>query len=445
MNERRPLVRAADFLMAAAFFLCLFASPFQALFYASLVLSAAARKFGARDVPGPRAARMPDLFLAVFLVTALTGALTARYRISSLEGLAVFAVYAVVYGLTRSYPMDERIYRRVSCAAGAGLLLAGGFALLHYFFIRAPIRFTVPFFGTLDFPATMNMGANNPLISILQNSSLGGNILAFLVTYLSGYLFGRARARDLKVREWAFYVPALLTGLTALVLTNTRGAMLFVLVSFVTLLVLYRKYVFLAVPVVLAAVILLLPNEKIRQTLRDPLDSPNMRGRFLQYRAGMEILLERNPFWGIGLRNFQYAYLENYSGEPEFERFPGGEIVTNGPPKKLLFLEEYRIENMPVPYIHNLYLSLVVETGVIGFLALMLFWIRTVLLGLRDFRRQNDPVAATTVAALAGFFANSLFDNLLYTVPFAVLLWWLTGLSRNRALKETWRTTQSYE
>jgi O-antigen ligase len=84
--------------------------------------------------------------------------------------------------------------------------------------------------------------------------------------------------------------------------------------------------------------------------------------------------------------------------------------------------------------VHNVYLSLLTETGALGFLSFFVFIALIFVSSFKNYFRNRDLPSLQALVLIPGFLANSLFDNLLYTVPAGILIWVLIGLSQNRSL-----------
>jgi hypothetical protein len=158
--------------------------------------------------------------------------------------------------------------------------------------------------------------------------------------------------------------------------------------------------------------------ESILSSTSVPLfDLSNLSIRVQQYILGID-LFASNPFVGIGAGNFM---------------FYGGSVDSK------LFLE-----------IHNMYLAVLVETGIVGFLlyfgAIALVAYRGITVLLEDATSDESAVLIAIFAGLIGQFAIGVFDStqlikVTVFVPFWILLGAIAGLpaakNQSRLTSET--------
>lgn len=108
--------------------------------------------------------------------------------------------------------------------------------------------------------------------------------------------------------------------------------------------------------------------------------------RIAHWQAALN-MTEANPVTGVGLGNYEIVY------------------------------NEYRLLNWkePLGHAHNYYLNILAETGIIGFLVFMIFWIVVFYITWHT-RQHPDPIARAIGIGLLGSWTyiaiHSLFDNL---------------------------------
>lgn len=422
-------VEASKIALIGAFGCSMLSTPFQILLYVSFFLFLAGILLNVKNARLTAGKR--DIALAVFLASCLITVIFSGYKVSALSGCGVFLIYLLVYFFLKNIRLDGKFLDKTVTAVAVSLTVVCGFALVHYLVIRQDISIPLPWGGTLQLIPSLVFAPGRPIMSILQHPMLGGNMIAILATFLASALV--FSFRKISTGRKIFLSVALAIALVTMTLTYSRGAFLYVGVALIALALFTKRFRILIVLLAVTLVFLFLPNEKLHQTLRDPLSSPNIQGRMLQYQASLEIFSRSNWVTGIGLLNFRHYYLDGYAGNPDFERFANGEILTNNM-VRLGPLSERIIDNMPIRYVHNVYLSLLAETGIVGFLSFFAFIVMSFAVSWKSYFRNRDLPSLQALVLIPGFLANSLFDNLLYTVPAGILIWVLIGLSQNRSL-----------
>jgi O-antigen ligase len=233
-----------------------------------------------------------------------------------------------------------------------------------------------------------------------ENENQLGELTALgLMITLYLFLYGKTRRRQVV----ALVIGCILA--SGLVTSISRSAVLSLLAGLAWMALWERRYRkrFLAVAVLLAAVVPLLPEaffhrfENVRSDVRGTLALTGKSGltdRGYFNRAGLKIW-RAHPVLGVGLGNYGYYYIL-----PEFN--PGKRGTKKLPP-------------------HNLYVQALAETGTVGFL-LLLWWIFQVARNywIAERKRLEDPLAivslraceSLTLVALIMYFTSG---NLVYT------------------------------
>jgi putative inorganic carbon (hco3(-)) transporter len=260
--------------------------------------------------------------------------------------------------------------------------------------------------------------------SFEQPNPFGGYMGLAVPLAVSVALFGLAPGR------WrqATIAAAVLTG-TALVITLSRGAWVAQLVALLVVLMVSsacaRRTITLGILVsliLLAALWPVLPAEMTERaasvfssavgltSARDAVVTPEnwaVLERLSQWYAGWEMFLN-NPLLGVGIGNYNAAY------------------------------DDYRLVQWPVAlgHAHNHYLTIAAESGLLGFVFYILFWVvafRTCAAVIRSAPgRLERAIAVGILGCLTAFATHNLFDVLFVHgmgVTIGLLLTLLYGVS----------------
>jgi O-antigen ligase len=347
-----------------------------------------------------------DYFLLAFFIFILASGFLAKDPGASYRGAAVFLLYIIIYYLFKNMDFGPGRYSAITKAAAVSLLLICAFALVHYFIIRNPIIFYFNDHLIFRLRSYNNWFEERPLVSIFGHPAIGGNLISFLLIFILSFLF--IQFRKLSVTERAFYIVSSCIASATMVLTFTRGAIIDLGIVFIFCVLFTKKYKLLLFLIIVGALLFFIPSEKIRDTIKNPFSSPNAQTRISQYKAGLDFFGKNNKITGMGLLNFAPQYKKDYTGTANFEK---------------------------VPYIHNSYLAILVETGIIGFILLFGFFGVSLFSLIRSNRKNWAPAALNGTIFIIAFMASSLFDSILYVVPIGAFLWIALGLSRNKSIE----------
>jgi O-antigen ligase len=249
--------------------------------------------------------------------------------------------------------------------------------------------------ATTTVDVIMALGAAGALVGIVQAMLLGYDdlnnrprgLLSHYMTY-SGVLMlvtGAAAARllfDARQIIWpAIAVPALLV---ALALTQTRNAWIGAGVALTCLLGARSRRLLIAVPVLIALVLIVGPSSIRHRALStfDPND-PSNRDRVQMLAMGREMVRD-HPFFGVGPEMVQRVYSQYLRPDP---------------------VHTYN------PHLHNVPMQIAAERG----LPALAVWIWFVIAAVRDLWRQlmRGParaIAGAGLAAVAAMLAAGLFE-----------------------------------
>lgn len=345
-----------------------------------------------------------DYLLFAFMLIAIIGVIFADSKSDALGGVAVFLLYTLLYIAFKNIAIGGKFQKNFAKSLSLSLILWGGFAVFHFLFIKSAIA--LDFFGNISLlmPDNFNSGI---LTAFFGYGSMGAYLVAIVSSFIMSFLI--SSFTHIKTKDKLIYILALLIGFAVIYLTGGRGALLVFAVSLVINLVNRNKIFAVFAGVVFVGLLFIMPTQKIIQTIKNPKNMPNLQTRFNQYNAGIEIFKNSNKITGIGLINFKNIYKEKYSNIPHWEA---------------------------VDFIHNSYLSFLVETGVLGFIAIfgfLIWYLGWMIFKNMIFNKKNkhgyNSKAIFGISMVAAFLLISFFDSIFYNVPLGVWIWIAMGIS----------------
>jgi O-antigen ligase len=250
--------------------------------------------------------------------------------------------------------------------------------------------------------AIIAVGAIGAFVGIVQGVVLGYDdlnhrphgLLGHYMTY-SGVLMlvisAAAAQLIYREREWiwpAVAVPALLV---ALVVTESRNAWVGALLAIILLLVLHRRMLLVAVPVLVAVVLAVSPAVRSRvQSMFDPTYATNA-DRVSMLKSGLAMIKD-HPLFGVGPNMVPVAYLEKYKRSDAVDPAdqPGSTRA----------------------HLHDVPVQLAAERGLPALAA----WVWFVVVAFRDLWRQTQygpsrAIAAGGLAAVLAMVVAGLFEH----------------------------------
>ncbi len=395
------LLKSSRVILLTSFCLTILATPFEFFLYVSIPLYFVYFIFTKQYKK--IILEKTDFILISFLLITIISAVIAGHRLDAFEGAAVFLIYFIVYFYFKNLEIDSPFYDQLLRAIALSTIIWCGFALFHYYIIKKEIIIMIAGKKIISILSIHPWLTGNPIISILQHPALGGNLIAVILTFIISFI--AVRFKSLNLADKILFILAFLVSSYTVVLTYTRSAWIFIAVVLIISVLFTKKYKIFSFILLAGIILAFLPNEKIRSTLKNPLNSPNVAGRILQYKAGMEIFSKSNILFGTGLLNFQYDFTRYYSNDMNYEN---------------------------VPFIHNNYIAVLVETGILGFLSFFGFLIFTLVLLIKENYKNWSAARLNAAVFICGFLVNSLFDALMYSVPIALFLWIAAGLALNK-------------
>jgi O-antigen ligase len=345
--------------------------------------------------------RRRDWALAAFVAIAIIGGFFALDKGTAIGAALIFALFYFFYQFMKSLPADSISYQRVISMSAIGIILWGVFAVVHYLVLKSPLDIT---FGASSLGWIQAADGDGNLTSIFQYGSMGAYLVVLVSMFFSHYMF--FNYKRLSWWEWPVYTAAIVLTVLIALLISGRGALILLGAFWFIMILFSRRWILFAGVIILGAIFFIVPNPKFRDSLQyitNPSQIPNMGGRLEQYNAAWTILNDGNEAYGVGLGNFHYHFQKRYP---------------------------IQYENSPVQFVHNGYLSILVETGFAGFAVYMFYFIAFLIYAYRRSIR-NIKSSILGAALLTGFLLISLFDAIFYNVFLGILVWMLMGLSQN--------------
>jgi O-antigen ligase len=405
------LLKISRFFVLLSFVFCVFASFFISFLIASMVFYYI-WIFSSGEIKRKFVVEKIDFLLFLLFFLVLVRSFFTPQILTSLAASFSILFYILLFLFFRNFPFQKVDFFKIFRFVAISLVFVNLFALIHYFIIKKPI--TLTFFGNKIYQIIPFQGnsAGAPLVSILDHPTGGGIILSLISNFILFWLI--ASWKDEKNKWKILYTFSIIISYFCIFLTSSRSGLLNILLGILLASILFKKYkIFLLGFSFIVILLILIPNQKLKQTFNEGLDSYNIPPRILQIEAGTEYFKE-NPLFGIGLMQFKERF-QNYHKK---QHFPG------------YFL-------WGVEFLHNGYLSILVECGVTGFLLVFSYIIIRFILILKDFlKKENDRwLKIMGLYIILWFLLDSIFNAHLYVVPIGSFFWIGLGISQNASLK----------
>jgi O-antigen ligase len=357
--------------------------------------------------------------VGLFVITSSISAFTAGYPMLSARGLIKLLKYSLILLIAMDLFQDTDRLKRLLIVSllSLSVVIADAFIQRFYgadIFNHFPIhladkqiRLTGPYksYGLL--------GAH--LIALLP--------LVFSLTFYAG--------RILKSKKALLLSLLLIASLYILYKTHSRGAWLAALASwFLYTLILRNKIITLVLIGGMAAVPFVLPRNALLH-----LDFFNKEAtlieRNLLWSRALQVILAK-PLFGCGVNTYVRNYpkhikdkdwrLFNYRADPEDYKSVGPEDTWRIPGHD---------KQIPKHYVHNGYLHIAAETGLISLSLFLLLIVRGLVSGYTMIRRSEGKCKLMYTGLLVGFVAlllHAAVDTTLQNLQSAVLIWSYLGI-----------------
>lgn len=349
-----------------------------------------------------------DYLLLLFFGLIIIKSFFVKDFATSFISSLLIPFYITIFVLYKNYPFDALKLKKIINFTSYGLIIFNTIVLIHYLIIKKDIILNL-FSTNLTIQHSMGGKIFSPVISILSHPTGGGIVIAILISTILLWL--SKNFKNTTKKEKIFYFISILLSTTTLFFTYSRSGYIIFFLSIIFIIINKKKSILL-VPLFLIIVIFTIinPGDKIRSTIINLKDSYNVGPRLVQYEIAWK-LFKNSPLTGIGLMQFKQIYKNSYN-IPEYNHYPS-----------------YYFDN--VDYIHNNYLALLTETGILGFLLFYLFIIFKLVNILKN-KTENNPLKSAGLFIILWFLLDSLFNANLYVAPIGIFLWIFIGISENK-------------
>jgi len=343
-----------------------------------------------------------DIAFLIFFALSVISSLFARDKILALGSSLLFVIYYIFFSVGRTVEFDKNIFSKFLLATMLLLVIFGIF-----FFIHPNEKISIGF-GDLklilippsnDFEV-YNSGIRSP--SITPNPVIYSSVSLYFSMIL--ILWGLSLRKQNKLKGYSVVGIIILIDIIALFTSNSRSLLLILPLVLILGLLLNRENI-TTISIVVSLLILglilgvYLSTPSVFSRIRTAIlgtDYTSFNVRADSYRRSIELFI-KNPILGVGLMNF-HLYAPYYFG----------------------------------PYVHNIYLSLLVETGILGTLA----FFSIIFLLLKKFFPKNNLswFKVGIISLIISFLLHGFVDNTMYVFSLGSLFWFFSGVLINQKI-----------
>ena len=341
-----------------------------------------------------------DYFWLAFVLATIISSSFAQYDKASALGMSfAFFGYGLIFKIIRYAQFSKKILKPAVLLFAWVIFITVGFALFHLF-IDKHIIIRGMLVAPQGYPGLASIFSGWP-----------ANTAGFLVVSFCILLYSLVQYyHKLSSAQKIIIITSVIICFIGLIATETRMALLFLGGFFGAFLLCYPfekfkkiRFIIIIIPILLAP-ILFVSSQKWKDTFTKPLQQQTIAERVQQYQYGLELFSDNKPLIGVGIMNFRHYY--NQFGNP----------ITK------------------VQFLHNIYLSILVESGIIG---LILFLIAIGNLVLFYWKYLPRLEAYFGLYFIAGLLAVNLVDGWLFVLRFSIILFLVLGFITNRLEQKT--------
>lgn len=332
------------------------------------------------------------VFIGLCFITSITASLD---KLSAFGMSCAFLGYGILFKTLRYANIPKSILSDLPILFGSSLI-----SIILFGLFQLQLNQNIEFLGLTIF-ANGQPGLSS-FFSTWPANTAGFLVMSFaILAYQTYWAFVNKESIALKI----FFIVSSFIVLIGVLATETRMALLFIIGFMGGMVIFYPfqkfrkiRFLMLLLPIFMMFV-LAQYSSKWKETLTNPTKQFTIADRIHQNQYGWKLWKEY-PITGVGLMNFRYFY-DQY-GDPIIKKLKPGHS---------------RIE-----FLHNIYLSILVETGVFAFLG---FCIAIILFMYYLYKNK----LYFGLYFLTGVLTSGLVDGWLFVLRFSLMMFIILGFS----------------
>lgn len=316
-------------------------------------------------------------FLLLFAVVSLLSVFWANDKYRTIRFfVSPLLKYLLIYYLIINYITTEKKFKKIFKIYWLSHIISAGYAIYNYYFLG--IKRTSGF-------------THNP-------NRLGAIMMMFIIVNFSIALF---KENGFKTR--LISISGIVIGFLALFSTASRGALIGLILSLFVISILKDWKILIYLLIGLLILGMFIPEYyKNRIFKLTDLESNNVKSRIAMYKAGID-LFRQNPILGIGLNNVRTVY-DTYDLN-EFDDFGGNH------------------RNL-----HNLFINILVELGIIGFFVFVMILINIFKKGWSNYINNKSWFNVSLLGVLVGEGFHNMVDFTFHASEVSLIVFLFFGL-----------------
>ncbi|MEN2998639.1 MAG: O-antigen ligase family protein [Brevinematia bacterium] len=338
-----------------------------------------------------------DLLFFLFIGVSTISIIFAKNKELAVGGVLVLVLYYFVFNLGKNWRWE---YSGIYWGGLVAVIILTIFGAIFYLFPDLALFIRVENINLIEIPSAKFFSHNSVLRSpsITPNPVIFSSSVLYIIPVILSWLI--TKLNDKPIAFWISILALSIIEVMVLVLSNSRSFL--ILAPLATLAVLYfsrqHKSIFVFTVVSISVFVILLGYisnfiiERIK-LIFEWKDYTSLFNRLDAYGLGLN-LFQTNPIVGIGLINFK-EHVAPYFGN----------------------------------YIHNLYLSILVETGILGLTAFTSLLAVSLHKAIKNLVAKFEITKLGYMVSIFSFLTHGLIDNTLYVVPLGLLFWLFLGIS----------------